>query len=248
MLSAVDMTFTRKNVLRAVWEVENDEGLGDLLGVPESKRYEIQRQFSSDPQKKKKAYINYVMDHDPAASWRSVIVALDVMEEKEAADKIRGLAEPVTGKSLSHTPIMKKLLHPYTHTLSFSLCLTHTHTHTHSITHSFSPSSSDPTLNLHNLCLVMTSVKDWDRLGGYHSGLGVPPSVCLEIYRSTDYKTEEEKKAALLQYFLDNVPMASWQTVAGALHYRSEEEALQMVQAFLPPSGESVSLGMCCHY
>ena len=100
VLSAVDMTFTRKNVLRAVWEVEDAEELGGWLGVPPSKR---DRQFSSDPQKRKKAYINYVMDHDPAASWRRVIVALDQMGEKEAADKIRGLAEPVTGKSLSLT-------------------------------------------------------------------------------------------------------------------------------------------------
>ena len=103
MLSAVDMTFTRKNVLRAVWEVEDADWLGYLLGVPQSKRDEIRRQFSSDPHKRKKAYINYAMDHDPAASWRRVIVALDAMREKEAADKIRGLAEPVTGKSLSLT-------------------------------------------------------------------------------------------------------------------------------------------------
>ena len=97
------MTFTRKNVLSAVWEVEDADVLGHWLGVPLSKRYEIQRQFSNDPQERKKAYINYVMDHDPAASWRRVIVALDRMREKEAADKICGLAEPITGKSLSHT-------------------------------------------------------------------------------------------------------------------------------------------------
>ena len=95
------MTFTRKNVLRAVWEVEDAERLGACLGVPGSKQDEIMRQFLSDPQKMKKAYINYVMDNDPAASWRRVIVALDEMEEKEAADNIRGLAEPVTGKSLT---------------------------------------------------------------------------------------------------------------------------------------------------
>ena len=94
----------------------------------------------------------------------------------------------------------------------------------------------------------MTSVKDWHSLGISRSGLGVPYSVCNDISDSTDYKTEEEKKAALLQYFLDNVPMASWKTVAGALHYWEEEKALQMVKAFLPPSGESVFLGMCCHY
>ena len=85
----------------------------------------------------------------------------------------------------------------------------------------------------------MTSVKDWYLLGSYHYGLGVPVSMRDEIRASTDYKTEEEKKAAFLQYFLDNVPMASWQTVAGALHMREEKKALQMVQPFLPPSGES---------
>ena len=93
----------------------------------------------------------------------------------------------------------------------------------------------------------MTPVKDWDSLGSFF-GLGIPDSVRNDIRASTDYKTEEEKEVALLQYFLDNVPMASWQTVAGALHYREEKKALQMVQAFLPPSGESVFLGMCCHY
>ena len=94
----------------------------------------------------------------------------------------------------------------------------------------------------------MTSVKDWYSLGDYNFGLGVPLSVCNEILASTDYKTEEEKKAAFFEYFLDNVPMASWQTVAGALHRREEKKALQMVKAFLPPSGESVFLGMCWHY
>ena len=135
-------------------------------------------------------------------------------------------------------------LDAHTHTLSLSLC----HLLTHSSFHFFSLSSSDPTLNLHNMCLVMTSVKDWHSLGEFVPGLGVPISVRDEIRDSTDYKTEEEKKAALFQYFLDNVPMASWKTVAGALHWREEEKALQMVQAFLPPSGESVFLGMCCHY
>ena len=99
MLSVVDMTFTRKNVLRAVWTVKNTDHLGDFLSVPESKRGEINRQFSSDPQQVKKAYINYFMDHDPLASWRRVIVSLDGMREKESADNIRHLAERVTGRA-----------------------------------------------------------------------------------------------------------------------------------------------------
>ena len=97
-LSAVDMTFTTKNVQRAVQEVKNTDRLGDWLGVPDSKRNEINRQFSSVPQQVK-TYINYFMEHDPVASWRAVIVALDAMGEKKAADAIRHLAEPVTGRA-----------------------------------------------------------------------------------------------------------------------------------------------------
>ena len=91
------MIFTRKNVQRAVRQVKNTDYLAFYLGVPDTRRREIQRQFSSVAQQVK-AYINYFMDHDPFASWRSVIVALDWLEEKEAADNIRHLAESITGR------------------------------------------------------------------------------------------------------------------------------------------------------
>ena len=91
------MIFTRKNVQTAVRQVKNTDDLRLYLGVPGTRREEIQRQFSSVPQQVK-AYINYFMDHDPLASWRSVIVALEVMGEKETADNIRHLAESITGR------------------------------------------------------------------------------------------------------------------------------------------------------
>ena len=97
VLSAVDTTFTRMNVQRAVQEVKDTDQLGEWLGVPDTRRLEIQRQFSSVPQQVK-ACIDYFMDHDPIASWRSVIVALDRMGEKETADNIRHLAESITGR------------------------------------------------------------------------------------------------------------------------------------------------------
>ena len=98
------------NVLRAVREVKSTNdlasgyvglgklGLGGWLGVPESKRREIASQFSSVPQQRK-ALVNYFIDHDPVASWRAVIVALDAMREKKVADELRHLAEPVTGRA-----------------------------------------------------------------------------------------------------------------------------------------------------
>ena len=96
VLSAVDMTFSTMNVLRAVEEVENIDRLGLYLNVPMSKRQHINSQFSSRSQRKKQL-IKYWIESDPIASWRGLIVALDDMGEK-AADAIRHLAEPVTGR------------------------------------------------------------------------------------------------------------------------------------------------------
>ena len=101
MLSAVDITFTPMNVLRAVWEVKDTGLLGIYLGVPQSKRVEIKSQFSSEAQQRK-AYINYFIEHDPDSSWRSVICALDEMNRPDsvkAADNIRHLAEAVPGRA-----------------------------------------------------------------------------------------------------------------------------------------------------
>ena len=99
---AVGITLTTKNVQRAVQEVKDTDSLGHWLGVPLSIRKIIQSQFSSVPQQVN-AYINYFMEHDPVASWRAVIVALDRMREKTTADAIRHLAEPITGRAGTHT-------------------------------------------------------------------------------------------------------------------------------------------------
>ena len=78
-------------------------------------------------------------------------------------------------------------------------------------------------------------------LGRYYGGLGVPDAVCDDIMNNTAYKTVKEKKNALLLYYLHNVPMASWPSVAGALHYNEEKTASQAVKGFLKdtPAGQS---------
>ena len=93
---AVGVTFTPMNVLKAVQEVKDTERLGRCLRVPESKRQDIFAQFSSVPQQRK-LLIQYWMERDPEASWRGLILALDRTGEKTVADKLRHLAEPVTG-------------------------------------------------------------------------------------------------------------------------------------------------------
>ena len=97
-LLCVDTRFNRNNVRRAVWNVKDTYDLAIYLGVPEWRREEIESQFREDGGQWVKKYVDYFMDHDPLASWRRVIVSLDVIEEKEAADKIRHLAEAVTGE------------------------------------------------------------------------------------------------------------------------------------------------------
>ena len=94
VLSVVDTTFTRMNVQRIVLKVKNIDDLEHWLGVPYLTR---ERQFSSVAQRVK-VYINHFMDHDPIASWRSVIVVLDAVKEKKVANNIRHLAEPITGR------------------------------------------------------------------------------------------------------------------------------------------------------
>ena len=97
VLSAVGMTFITKNVLSAVARVKNTDGLRYWLGVTGSKRDKIKRLFSNS-RDQVKAYIDYFMEHDPVASWRAVVVALDAIREKKVADAIRHLAEPITGR------------------------------------------------------------------------------------------------------------------------------------------------------
>ena len=97
------------------------------------------------------------------------------------------------------------------------------------------PPCADPTLNINNLSQVAASVKNWNGLGQDYGGLGVPCAVRDKI--NTAYQTEEEKKEALLLYYL---PMASWPSVAGAPHRREEKTASQAVKVFLKdtPAGQ----------
>ena len=101
------------------------------------------------------------------------------------------------------------------------------------------PPCTDPTLTIKNLRQVTASVKNWYVLAKYVGGLGIPEPVRDEI-GDTANMTEEEKKEALLLYFLHNVPMASWPSVAGVLHWMEEETASQAVKEFLNiPAGQS---------
>ena len=94
----VGVAFTTSNAQKAVEMVKwlwNYSGLGYSLRVPNCAD-EVQRKYSHLP-RNKEALIKYWMERDPRASWRGLIVALDAMGEKQAADGIRHLAEPLSG-------------------------------------------------------------------------------------------------------------------------------------------------------
>ena len=110
-LLCVDMRFTRNNVQRAVGNVRRTDDLGKWLCVPVRTLKEIESQFRGDGGQEVKKYVDYFMDYDPLASWRRVIVSLDEMGE-EAADKIRHLAEAVTGEGRYPETVLTVISNP----------------------------------------------------------------------------------------------------------------------------------------
>ena len=61
----------------------------------------------------------------------------------------------------------------------------------------------------------------------------VPTAVVERIRTNPCYMTEEDRRTAGLQYYLDTVPGASWARIAGALWYMGEQAALARVWKYL---------------
>ena len=70
--------------------------------------------------------------------------------------------------------------------------------------------------------------------GGLLRYLGVPYLVRSQINNSQSYSSEEEKRLAGLQYYLQTVPGVSWGRIASVLWYMEEDTALDTVRQYLP--------------
>ena len=68
---------------------------------------------------------------------------------------------------------------------------------------------------------------DCDALG---SKLAVPESKLEEIRQH--YSTDDLRKEALCKYWLEYMPNASWDTLAGQLFYMGEDSALQAISKY----------------
>ena len=107
----------------------------------------------------------------------------------------------------------------------------------------------DDSLTPHTLLPAVSSVRQFWRRddGGDGVGLlqllGVPYSVMDDIRASPSHSTEEEKRIAGLQYYLQTLPGASWEDIAGLLWFMEEHTALEEVRQYLPSTyGECILL------
>ena len=62
--------------------------------------------------------------------------------------------------------------------------------------------------------------------------LGVPYSVYFQIKDNPSYSIEERREATIL-YFLNNIPLASWATLAGRLYSEEQSVSLEAVRKYL---------------
>ena len=83
-----------------------------ILGLPDSKFHEIEKQFSSDEERVEAAVREWLL-RDPLASWRRLIDRLYWENEFDQADSILHYAEELTGMYV----IIKFMIH--------STCIAH---------------------------------------------------------------------------------------------------------------------------
>jgi len=90
---------------------------------------------------------------------------------------------------------------------------------------------TEPTLTCENILEVLKSVdpKLWDDLA---FALRVPASIRDQITKQ--FHTPEQKREALVTYWLQVVPNASWEMLAGALYFWENSKAVEATKKFLP--------------
>ena len=63
--------------------------------------------------------------------------------------------------------------------------------------------------------------------------LQVPDSVDHQIDANPSYPTEEKRREAMIVYYLNTIPLASWATLAGGLYRKEKHVSLEAVRKYL---------------
>ena len=87
----------------------------------------------------------------------------------------------------------------------------------------------DASLTVSNIYQATSSV-DYVVL---YDRLDIPYSVYCQINANPSYPTEEKKREAIITYFLNTIPLASWATLAGGLYNYEEHVSLEAVRKYL---------------
>ena len=90
-------------------------------------------------------------------------------------------------------------------------------------------STSDASLTPQNI-LQATSDVDYNDL---NICLDVPDSVYWQINANPSYPTEVKRREAMIVYYLNTIPLASWATLAGGLYRMKEHVSLEAVRKYL---------------
>ena len=96
------------------------------------------------------------------------------------------------------------------------------------------PLPPDPSLTPDTLLHAVSTVTNLWGKSGLLSRLFLPDSVMDQIRASPSYSSENERRMAALQYYLETLPRASWSKIAGALWFLEEHAALETVKQYLP--------------
>ena len=102
------------------------------------------------------------------------------------------------------------------------------------MSYSLLPLPPDLSLTPDTLLHAVSTVTNFWEEGGLLDWLDVPGPVRDQIRASPSYSSEDERRTAALQYYLQTVPGASWGRIAGGLWYMEEHTALESVRQYLP--------------
>ena len=75
-----------------------------------------------------------------------------------------------------------------------------------------------------------TSAEDYNDLRGC---LVVPAAVYYQINANSSYPTEEKRREAMIVYYLNTIPLASWARLAGQVYWQEKHVSLEAVRKYL---------------